>query len=288
MFSRTEDFLSVVIPVYNEEKIAREFFEKLKGEIQHLCITYEIIAVNDGSHDHSHEILKSISDIIVIHNPYNLGYGASLKKGLKAARGNWILIMDSDGTYPVEKISDFLEYVNVYDMVVGNRNHKRDALGRKPAKWILKKLASFLVGRDIPDLNSGMRVFRRDLALEFFDLYPSGFSFTTTITIAFFVNDYTIQYIGIPYYKRVGDSNIRPWHFFDFMALVMKLILYFKPLKMLFIPIISLFSLGVAKAIKDIITIRSIGNLALILILFSFQILTMALVLKIITKKNLQ
>ncbi len=288
MFSSQQDFLSIIIPVYNEEKIAREFFEKLKQEMRKRVINYEIIAVNDGSEDHSHEILKSIKDILVIHNPYNLGYGASLKKGLKAAHGNWVLIMDSDGTYPVERISDLLEYTNVYDMVVGNRNHKKDALGRKPAKWILKKLASFLVGRDIPDLNSGMRVFRKDLALEFFDLYPSGFSLTTTITMAFFVNDYAVRYVSIPYYKRVGDSSIRPWHFFDFMALVMKLILYFKPLKMLFIPIIFLFSLGVAKAIKDIITIRSIGNLALILIVFSFQILTMALVLKIITKKNLQ
>lgn len=282
------DKLTVIIPVFNEEKVVKETIDKICVELSRLGVQYEIIAVNDDSSDRSLEILRSIPDIVLINNPYNLGYGASLKRGLRRAMGNWIMIIDSDGTYPIEKIPDLIQYVNEYDMVVGNRMSKKDAIGRRPAKWFLKKLASFLVAKNIPDLNSGMRFFRKDLAMEFYGLYPKGFSFTTTITLSFFVHDYTVKYVDIPYYKRIGSSSIRPWHFFDFMGLVLKLVLYYKPLKMLFIPISLILGLGVAKGIKDIVITGKIGNLSLILILFSFQMFVMTLILEIITKKNIK
>lgn len=288
MFDRNKYKLSVIVPVYNEEGAVTNTFTKLEDELNRLGIQYEIIAVNDASTDKSLQLLKKIPSIILLNNPYNLGYGASLKRGLCAASGSWILIIDSDETYPIDKIPDLLQYANDYDMVVGNRNHKKDALGRRPAKFILKKLAGFLVNKDIPDINSGMRLFRKDLAMDFFNLYPSGFSFTTTITMCFFVHDYTIKYVPIPYLQRIGSSSIRPWHFFDFMALIFRLILFFKPLKMLFIPTVVIFILGVAKGIKDIIITQSIGNLSLILIVFSIQILIMAMILEIVTKKNIR
>jgi len=285
---KNNEKLSVIVPVFNEEKVVKETLEKLRQELQNLHVGFEIIAVNDGSSDASLEILKNIPNITLINNPYNLGYGASLKRALRAASGEWVLITDSDGTYPIDKIPDILEYAGDYDMVVGSRIHQKDAPGRKPAKWILKKLASFLVGKKIPDLNSGMRVFRRDKALEFYDLYPSGFSFTTTITLSFFTHDYTVKYVDIPYYERVGISSIRPKHFFDFLGLVMKLVLYFKPLKMLFTPVAIIFLLGAAKAAKDIVITGKIGNLSLILILFSFQSFIMTLILEIVTRKNIK
>lgn len=285
---KNNEKLSVIVPVFNEEKIVKDILEKLRQELEKLHIVFEIIAINDASSDQSLEILKSIPNITLINNPYNLGYGASLKRGLRAVSSEWIMIIDSDGTYPIDKISDILKYTEEYDMVVGSRIHQKDAPGRKPAKWILKKLASFLVGKNIPDLNSGMRVFRRDKALEFYDLYPSGFSFTTTITLSFFTHDYTVKYVDIPYYERVGTSSIRPKHFFDFLGLVMKLVLYFKPLKMLFTPIAVIFFLGVSKGLKDIIVTGKIGNLSLILILFSFQIFIMTLILEIVTRRNIK
>lgn len=286
MFNKEKDTLSVIIPVYNEEKAIQEVFSQLHALLDTLAISYEIIAVNDCSSDGSLDILKKIQPIVLLHNPYNLGYGASLKRGLRQAKGNWVLIIDSDGSYPIENIPDLLQYANDYDMVVGNRNQGADVLGRAPAKWILKKLAGFLTGHKIPDLNSGMRIFRKDLAMEFFGLYPSRFSFTTTITLAFFDHDYTVKYVSIPYHKRVGKSSIRPWHFFDFLGLIFKLILYFRPLKMLIIPILLIFAIGFTKGILDIHGTGKIGNFELVLVLSSFQIFVMALILEIFNKKN--
>ena len=190
-----------------------------KETFQKINEAFEIIVVNDGSTDNSGEILKEIADIHLINNPYNLGYGASLKKGIKQARGEWAIIVDADGTYSIDRLEELLALTGNYDMVVANRRHDKDHLGRWPAKWILKKIAGFVIGKKIPDLNSGFRVFRRDLALEFISLYPSGFSFTTTITLAFYSRDYTIVYVDLPYYKRVGKSSIKPKHFFQFRLL---------------------------------------------------------------------
>jgi len=202
--------LSVIVPVYNEAGGVINTIDSLKTVLDKFGCSYEIIVVNDASTDKTVDLLKQIERIKTLNNPYNLGYGASLKKGIKESNADWILIIDADGTYPIDYIPKLLEPAGDYDMVVGNRQHEKDHFGRKPAKWILKKLASFLAGYHIPDLNSGMRIFRRSIALEFFHLFPSGFSFTSTITIACFSNDYTVKYIDIPYYKRIGQSSIRP------------------------------------------------------------------------------
>ena len=171
-------------------------------------------------------------------------------------------------------------------MVVGARKTDGDHFGRRPAKWILKKIAGFLSGHHIPDLNSGLRVFRRSIAMEFFHLFPSGFSFTSTITLACFANDYTVKYVNIPYFQRTGQSGIKPRHFFDFIALIIKIFVYFKPLKMLS-PIFFLFlSLGVLRGIRDILVEGAIGSLALILIISSIQIFVLALITEVIIKSN--
>ena len=216
---------SVLIPIYNEEKCIEDTIKKCHAAMAASGCAYEIIAINDGSGDRSGEILSGIGNIKLLENAYNLGYGASLKKGLKAAKGEWIIITDADGTYPIDKIPELVSQTAKYDMVVGNRQTDNDYFGRRPAKWMLKKIAGFVAGREIPDLNSGLRVFRRDMAMEFYSLYPSGFSFTSTITLAALSSDYTVKYVDIPYYKRVGQSGIRPVHFFAFINLIIKMFL---------------------------------------------------------------
>jgi len=159
---------SVVIPVYNEERAVTETLDRIKKVMK--PYNSEIIAVNDGSRDKSGEILKKTKGIKVIHHPYNLGYGTSLKDGIKQAKGEYIIITDSDGTYPIEDIPKLIKLSKHFDMVVGSRTgkHVHDVALRKPAKWILKKFAKFLTGRNIPDINSGLRIFRKDMAMEFF------------------------------------------------------------------------------------------------------------------------
>jgi len=262
--------ISIVIPLYNEEKSISSTISSLKYIIKKIANEYnvEIIAVNDGSTDNTKTILKKIKGIKVIEHPYNLGYGASLKDGLRHSDGEWILITDADGTYPINEIPNLLRYTNDYDMVVGARTGKNVSIPllRLPAKWIIGKIANFMTGKKIDDVNSGLRVFDRKKALEFIKLYPSGFSFTTTITLAFITNDYTIKYLPINYFKRRGKSSIRPIKdFIGFIALIFRVVMYFKPLKFFFIP--GLFSILIG-IIYGIIQLKNSGGLGEFPILF--------------------
>lgn len=283
---REDDRLSVLIPVHNEEGAVGDTLLKCRETLESLGIPWEILVIDDGSTDGTPGILARHGFARRITNPYNLGYGASLKKGLRESTGNWVLILDADGTYPLDRIGDLLAPAGDYDMVVGCRRHKRDHTGRRPAKWFLRKLAGLLTGRKIPDLNSGMRLFRKDLAMEFFHLYPPGYSFTSTLTVAFFTHDYTVKYVDIPYHKRIGRSGIRPAHFVDFVALMVKLVVCFRPLRML-TPVALLFgAAGVAKGTRDYLAGGHIGTLASLLVLFGFQLWFLALIAEITANRN--
>ncbi len=225
--------LSVIIPVYNEERAIASTIAQIKDTLKGKDI--EIIAVNDGSTDNTANILSRISGIKQINHAYNLGYGASLKTGIKNASADRILIIDADGTYPVKDIPKLLKYSKDYDMVVGARtgSHVKIPFFRKPAKLFLNQLANFLSGTKIPDINSGLRVFKKEIALRFFHLFPSKFSFTITITLACLTNDYTVKYIPINYFKRAGKSTIHPIKdFIGFTTLIFRMMTLFKPMKM--------------------------------------------------------
>ncbi len=226
---------SIIIPAYNEEEAIENVIAELKIYLNHGC---EIIAVNDGSTDQTKEILKRIPDIKVIEHPENRGYGAALKSGIKNSQGGHILIIDADGTYPIESIADLLGAKEHYDMVVGARTNPQSQIPilRKPAKWALNRLAGYLTGVKIPDVNSGLRIIKKDVLNRFIRLLPNGFSFTTTITLALLTNNYQVKYLPINYYKRKGKSKIKPIRdTIYFFQLIMKSILYFNPLKV-FIP----------------------------------------------------
>ena len=150
---------------------------------------------------------------------------------------------------------------------------------RRPAKWFLTLLASFLAGRKIPDLNSGLRVFRKDLCLEFWHLYPQGFSFTSTITMAFLTHNYNVKYIPIDYYKREGESSIRAYDFVNFNKLLIRLTLFFNPLKLFglisgFLFLLALFVFFFSKFyLKQVMDISTIVILMSSLQVFLFGLL---------------
>ncbi|HQE93627.1 MAG TPA: glycosyltransferase family 2 protein [Anaerolineae bacterium] len=243
--------ISIIIPAYNEVAGIQQCITDLVAEMESLDYQYEIIVVDDGSSDCTAEAIRDESVQILRHSQ-NRGYGAALKTGLKYATGELIAITDADGTYAASNIPRLLDLLvqGQYDMVVGARTGEDVNIPwvRRPLKWLLTMFASLLVGMRIPDLNSGQRVFCRDAALEFFHLYPNGFSFTSTITLAMLTNDYYVFFQPINYLPRIGRSKIKPIQdTISFFLLVIRIVVYFKPLKV-FLPL-SLFLFGLALAV---------------------------------------
>jgi len=279
--------VSIILPVYNEEKVIKQVLHKIKEVMEKTKWNYEIIAVDDGSRDATPTILKEVEGVKIITHPYNLGYGAALKTAIRASSKKLILMMDADGTYPTKDIPKLLSYTDKYDMVVGARTGKSVAIPllRRPAKIFLTAMANFLAERKIPDLNSGMRVFKREIAEEFFHLFPKGFSFTTTITLACLTNDYTVKYVPINYYKRKGKSTVHPIKdFFNFVTIIIRIIMYFKPLRFFLLPTVILFFGGIVYATYTMIVYNNITDSAMLFIISGVQLGFIGLLADLIAK----
>jgi glycosyltransferase involved in cell wall biosynthesis len=249
--------VSVVMPAFNEEAGVADQIEQVEMALRHCGVAYEVIVVDDGSTDRTLEH-ASRHDVRIIRLPENRGYGAALKAGVAAAQYEYIVIIDADGTYPAEAIPELLHHAARYDMVVGARTGRsvHIPLVRRPAKWLLSRLASYLAQRRIPDLNSGLRVIRRSIVGEFEHLLPAGFSFTTTITLAHLCNDYRVYYQPIDYHKRIGKSKIRMSHPYQFLVQILRIMVYFNPLRV-FLPLGAiLFVLGLGKLARDLVTLN--------------------------------
>ena len=273
--------ISIVIPAYNEASAIADTVREIKRVLSESRIEGEIVIVDDGSTDNTSESAAQ-TDARLIRHPQNKGYGASLKTGIRQAQNDIIVIIDADGTYPIDAIPRLAEKMSEYDMVVGARTGTtvQVPMLRRPAKWLLNRLANYLSGVEIPDLNSGLRAFRRSVAIGFFRLLPAGFSFTTSITLAMLTNDYNVLYIPVNYYKRVGKSKIRPVQdTINFFSLVVRMVLSYRPLR-IFIPMIS--ALGVvslAKAVYDINAYNwHFATSTVILITLTFQIIVLGLI----------
>ena len=248
------DGVSIVIPAYNEEGAIEDGVKGVLDIMNKSGMKFELIVVNDGSTDKTAEILENIDGIVFISLTENRGYGASLKTGIRKAKYDVVAITDADGTYPSERIPELVEECRHYDMVVGARTGDEVHIPtiRKPAKWFLGRVSSYLAGYDIPDLNSGLRVMRKDLVVRFAHLLPPGFSFTTTITLASLCSSSLVKYVPIDYHARIGKSKIKASHAFDFLILIIRTIVYFNPLKV-FIPLGAVFFfLGLIKFSYDV------------------------------------
>jgi len=247
--------VSVIIPCFNEEHMIAETVRGVFKGMKESDRAFEVLVVDDGSQDgstHSLQTLIGTPHFQLIRNGENRGYGYSLKRAVAEARHEWIAIIDADGTYPIERLAELIDAMKNADMVVGARTGAsvHIPLLRRPAKFALRKLAEYLAGRQIPDLNSGMRVMKRSLVRRFLRLLPDGFSFTTTITLALLTHGYEVRYVPIDYATRVGKSSIRPIRdTFHFFSLIVRTILYFRPLK-IFAPLsAAMFGLALGTAI---------------------------------------
>ncbi len=245
--------VSVVVPAYNEEGAIAAQVERIQQVMSSTRRPWELIVVDDGSSDGT-AAAADRPGVRLIRQGRNRGYGAALKAGIHGARHEWIVITDADSTYPAEAIPTLLGHAEENDMVVGARvgQNVNIPLVRRPAKWVLGRLASYLAEEEIPDLNSGLRVMKKSLVEKFEHLLPSGFSFTTTITLALLCSGYRVHYHPIEYHKRVGHSKIRASHAYQFLMLILRTIVYFNPLRV-FLPLGLVFFLaGMAKFAYDV------------------------------------
>jgi len=281
--------LSVIIPAYNEAGGIAEVVERLTPVLAGLGRETELIVVDDGSADDTAALAEQ-AGVRVVRHEWNRGYGASLKSGIAKARYDLVAILDADCTYPPEALPELLESAADNDMVVGARTKGkvRIPLIRRPAKAVLRWLASYLSGYPIPDLNSGFRIMRRPVVNRFLGLLPSGFSFTTTITLAMLVSGYGVKYVSIEYHDRAGRSHIRPIRdTLGFFALILRTVMYFNPLR-IFVPLALMFlAAGAAVFLASWAYLeRPLDTTSLLLLVTGIQLGALGMLADLIAKRS--
>jgi glycosyltransferase involved in cell wall biosynthesis len=253
--------VTIVLPCYNEQDHVIDEVERICKAMDASGHTYELMAVDDKSTDGTlerlYEAAPQYPNMRVVPFQHNSGSGTVRRIGSQQARGDIVVWTDADMTYPNERIPELVDILDkdpAVDQVVGARTteegtHK--AL-RVPAKWVIRKIAEKLSDSSIPDLNSGLRAFRREVSLPYLRLLPPGFSCVTTITLAFLCNQHPVQYLPIDYAKRAGTSK---FHFtkdaYRYILQVLRMIMYFNPLRVLMPVALWLLGIGVVKAIVD-------------------------------------
>jgi glycosyltransferase involved in cell wall biosynthesis len=284
--------IDFVIPVYKERpEVLRQTVAGLRRVIAEVPgLEAQILVVNDGSPpEYDYGDLAAQPGVTLLRQPENRGYSAAIKQGIRHSAADWIAITDADGTYPTADFPRLIARLDGNDMVVGARvtGVRNIPWLRRFPKFVLTRFASYVAGHPILDLNSGMRIFSRARALEFWAYYPDGFSFTSTITLAFMASGYSIEYVPIDYYKRQGKSSIRPLQDTRlFFYLVGKMGLLFAPLRV-FGPLAAvMFLLALGKGARDYLLEGHIGNFAVSAGIAALQIFLMGLLAEIIVKKR--
>lgn len=279
--------ISVIIPAYDEEKAIEKTILEIKKVLkENKLAKSEIIVVNDGSNDSTGEIASKCG-VVVINNPTNMGYGFSLKRGIMEAKNETIVITDADLTYPFDTVPKMLEIKRQgYDLVVGARsgkNYKQSIL-----KIILRRILKFLVEsvseRKIKDINSGLRVFDKSLVLKYFPRLCNTFSFTTSQTLAYLMNNHFVTYVDIDYNKREGKSKVKLIRdSFISLKYILESCVYYNPFKIfsllskicIFLSIIGFIFSHFANIHAGYIL--GIGGLLLSIVVFSFGLLAVML-----------
>jgi glycosyltransferase involved in cell wall biosynthesis len=231
-------YVTVVLPAFNEEEAIAKVIDDVRKAMDSSIYTYEILVVDDHCTDKTPEIAKA-KGARVVRKHSRGGSGASRRTGILNAEGEIIVMLDADGTYEASDIPKMLSFFPEYDQVNGARTSEQGTLKflRFPAKWFIRKLACYLTSTDIPDLNTGLKAFKKDIMMKYLWVLPDGFSCVTTMTLAFLSNGYAVKYIPSAYHKRIGVSKFHPVKdTANYAQTVIRMVMYFKPLQV-FLPL---------------------------------------------------
>jgi len=286
--------VTFVVPAFDEEGGIEGVVARLAG--LELAVPVEILVIDDGSRDGTVAVLERVRtrypSLRILRHDRNRGYGAALKTGFANARHDVVVITDADGTYPENRIGELLERIDLgAEMAVGARTgaEVEVPLLRRPAKALLRALASYLAGVRIPDLNSGLRAIRRELVRAYRPILSDGFSFTTTITLAALTNGHRVDWVSIDYKKRQGSSKIRPIRdTLGFASLIVRTVLYFNPLK-IFFPAAFLVGLGLAGSIyydAFVLEEPNLSDKTVLLFVALIQVLSVGLLADLVDKRS--
>lgn len=273
--------LSIVLPAKNEAEGLRRFLPALR----HLYPDAEIIVVDDGSSDDTAQVARD-NGVLVEQSPYSMGNGAAIKRGARRATGDTLVFMDADGQHDPALIQRLLDRLDTgFDMVVGARDRSGQAnAGRGAANALYNRLASLVTGFDVKDLTSGFRAARADKFREFLHLLPNGFSYPTTITMAFFRNAYAVCYESIPVAKRIGRSHLRPMRDgIRFLLIIFKIATLYSPLKLFAPTAVGFFLLGAGYYAYTFATMGRFTNMSALLLSASVIVFLVGLVSEQIT-----
>ncbi len=246
--------VSVVLPAYNEENAIGKVIHDIHTGLRGAKWSYEILVVDDHSSDQTAAIAESLK-ARVIRRPLTGGSGASRRTGIVNAEGEIIVMLDADGSYEASDIPKLLEHFPQYDQVNGARTSEQGTLKllRTPAKWLIRKLACYLTSTNIPDLNTGLKAFKKDIMMKYLWVLPDGFSCVTTMTLAFLSNGYAVKYVPTAYHKRIGKSKFHPVKdTYQYLNTVIKMVMYFRPLRIFFPIAAGLALLGIVKAVMSL------------------------------------
>ena len=285
--------ISIIIPVYNEGEVVKEVINEIQKQIKKVNIDYEIIIVDDGSNDNTKEILGSLNkeNIKIITHPKNMGYGEAILTGVKNAKYEYIATIDADGSYLAEDLLKLTTEVEEFDLVIGARKGKEfwGSMLKHPARLLFLFLAEFTVGEKIPDVNSGLRIFKKSSFLELkFPVICRGFSFSSTMTLAFLAEGRFVKFVPISYLSRKGKSKVN--YIRDTLRtlqVLTEIITFYNPLKLIIIIISPLTILSILWLILWIITKNfSYGIYFNITFVSSALIFTIGLLMDLIRMKK--
>ena len=256
-------YVSVILPCYNEEGHVAAEVERICAAMDASGYRYELLAFDDASTDGTlaclYETAPRFPQLEIVPFHRNGGSGTVRRIGTQRARGEIVVWTDADMTYPNERIPELVQMLEkdpAIDQVVGARTSEQGThkLLRVPAKFVIRKLAEVLTNAKIPDLNSGLRAFRRAVAQPYLRLLPPGFSCVTTITVAFLANQHDVRYVPIEYAKRAGTSKFKfVKDAYRYILQVLRMVMYFNPLKVLMPVALFLLAFGILKGVYDMV-----------------------------------
>lgn len=270
--------VSVILPAFNEAQVIGRVLDGIRAAAP-ADGSWEVVVVDDGSTDGTGDRAREHGARVVRH-PYNKGNGAAVKSGLRAAQGRLVCLMDADGQHDPASIAPLVSMLETYELVIGTRSKGAGGgLVRRFGNFLYTRLASYLAQRSIPDVTSGFRAARRAPMLEFLPLYPNGFSYPITSTLAFIKAGYSVGFAPIEVQRRVGNSKIRILHDgAKFFLIALRIVTLFSPLRV-FLPLSCvLLTLGLGYGIWAVVVAGRVANGALLLILSSLFIFLIGLV----------